>query len=180
MPKKNPASKIFLFLVTAAAIFISVSGFLTSEGQNFVFQFLFLPVTLYLIYTSFSAIKSSSPEVVFSEKKGGAFFYLIIFFTLVIIAVGNVANFKQKESPATFTPLPTPTAAAEKMLTIKTESAKTKINIREAPSTSSKVIGKALREEQFVFIKKEKDWYKIKFEDGFGYIFKDYVAVPKD
>lgn len=187
MPKKHAASKIFLFLVTAAAIFISISGFLTSEGQNIVFQLLFLPVTLYLIYASFAVIKYSNLEVVLSEKKGGLFFYLVIFFALAIIAVSNVANFGQKEiQPVSeketpiFTPLPSPIAAAEKMLTIKTPSAKTKINIRESPSTSSRVIGKVLRDEQFVFIQKEEDWYKIKFEDGFGYIYKDYVTVSED
>lgn len=187
MPKKHPASKIFLFLVTAAAIFISISGFLTSGGQNIVFQLLFLPVTLLLVYTSYSLIKHSTLEVVLPEKKGGLFFYLVIFFALAIIAVSNVAKLRQKEvqpaseeKTAIFTPSPTPTPVAEKMLTIKTENPKTKVNIREAPSTSSKVIGKVLGNEQFVLIKKEKDWYKIKLEDGFGYIYKDYVTIPED
>lgn len=187
MPKKHLASKIFLFLVTAAAIFISISGFLTSGGQNIIFQLLFLPVTLYLIYASFAVIKYLNLEVVLSERKGGIFFYLVIFFALAVIAVSNVTGFGQKEAQpaseektATFTPLPIPTTPAEKMLTIKTESAKTKINIRETPSTSSKVIGKTLQGEQFVLVQKEGDWYKVKFKDSFGYLYKDYVAIPKE
>lgn len=180
MFEKHTTSKIFLFLVTAAAIFISISGFLTSGGGNIVFQLLFLPVALYLVYTSFTVIKYSNLEIVLPERKGGLFFYLVIFFILAIIAVSKVAKLGQREAPVTFTPLPTPIAAAEKLLTIKTESPKTKINIREAPSASSKVIGKVTRDEEFVFIKKEGDWYKIKFEDNFGYVFKDYASVPED
>jgi len=187
MLEKHTASKIFLFIITAAAIFISISGFLTSGGQNIVFQLLFLPVTLYLIHASFVAIKYSNFEVVLSERKGGLFFYLIIFFALAIIAVSQVTKSRQKEAPtaseektAAFTSSPTPTAATETRLTIKTESAKTKINIRETPSTASKKIGETLQGEQFVFIQKEGDWYKVKFEDGFGYIYKDYVVMPKE
>lgn len=187
MLEKHTASKIFLFVITAAAIFISISGFLTSGGQNIVFQLLFLPVTLYLIHASFVVIKYSNFDVVLSERKGGLFFYLVIFFALAIIAISNVTKFKQKEAQpvneektVAFTPSPTPTAATETMLTTKTESAKTKINIREAPSTASKVIGKVLGGEQFVLIQKEEDWYKVKFEDGFGYIYKDYVVIPKE
>lgn len=187
MSKKHTASKIFLFLVTAIAIFISISGFLTSGGQNIVFQLLFLPVTLYLVYSSFVVIKHSNLEVVLSQKKGGLFFYLVVFFALAIIAVNNFAKLRQKETPTTseeetkiLTLSPTPTVVAEKILTVKTENPETKINIREDPSTASKVIGKVLGNEEFVFIGKEGDWYQIKFNNGFGYIHQDYAAVSEE
>ncbi len=121
MSEKHLVSKIFLFLVTATAIFISISGFLTSGSQNIVFQLLFLPVTFYLVYVSFTAIKYSNLDVFLSGGKGGLFLYLIIFFALVAITVSNIAKFGQKEArlpseekTAVLTPLPTPTTTAEK------------------------------------------------------------------
>ena len=187
MPKKDTASKIFLFLVTTTAVFISTSGFLTSGSQSVLFQLLFLPVTLYLLYTSFAAIKYTRLDVVLSGRKLGLLFYLIIFSVLAIMAVGNIAKLGQnKDRPASeektviFTPSPTPSPIPEKILTVKTENPKTKINIREAPSIFSKVIGKVLDNEEFVFMGQEKDWYKIKFGQGFGYLHQDYVAAPND
>jgi len=161
MLKKNLTSKIFLFLVTATAIFITVSGFLTSGGENLIFQILFLPVTAYLLYASFQAIKHTNLEVILSQKKGGLFFFFILFFALTIIAVSHLAQTKEK-------------------VIIKTPNPETKINVQETASTSSKIIGKVGQGEEFILIKKEGEWYQIKFENSFGYLYKEYVAVLED
>jgi len=187
MLKKHLTSKIFLFLVTATAIFISVSGFLTSGGENLIFQILFLPVTAYLIYASFQAIKNANLEVILSQKRGGLFFYLLLFFALAIIAVSHLALSKEKALPPVSqkettlpSPLPTPTPQAERRVTIETENADDEVNVREVPSTAAKIIGKVSQGEEFILIQKEGDWYQIKFEDGFGYLYKEYVVVSKD
>jgi uncharacterized protein YgiM (DUF1202 family) len=188
MLKKHLTSKIFLFLVTATAIFISVSGFLTSGGENLLFQLLFLPITAYLIYASFQAIKHTNLEVILSQKRGGLFFYLLLFFALAIIAVSHLAQSEEKEPPLseektmTLSPslTPTPTPQAEKRVIIKTENANEEVNVREAPSTASKIIGQVSRGEEFILIEKKGDWYQVKFEDGFGYLYKEYVTVSKD
>lgn len=187
MLKKHLTSKIFLFLVTATAIFISVSGFLTSGGENLLFQLLFLPVTAYLIYVSFQAIKHTHLEVILSQRKGGLFFYLLLFFALAIIAISHLTQTKEKELPLVNQeettlppPLPTPTPQAEKKVIIKTESGADEVNVREAPSTAAKIIGKVSQGEEFILIQKEGDWYQVKFEDGFGYLYKEYVVVSKD
>jgi uncharacterized protein YgiM (DUF1202 family) len=184
MLKKHTASKIFLFLVTATAIFISASGLLTSKGQNIIFQLLFLPVTLFLIYSSLTALRQSSLEVVLSEKKSGLLLYSVIFFVLVIVGVNNVAQLGQKgtlptnqEDHPLLISSPTPTAPAEKTLTTKTESAGAKINVRVAPSISAAVITKVFGNEHLTFLGEEGDWYRIKIEDDFGYIHKDYAIV---
>jgi hypothetical protein len=187
MLKKNLTSKIFLFLVTATTIFITVSGFLTSAGENLIFQILFLPVTAYLIYASFQAIKHNNLELILSQKKSGLFFYLLLFFALILIAVNNVSQSKEKALPPvsqeeTVLPSssPTPTPQVEEKIIVKTENADDKINVRETPSTTAKVIGQVGRGEEFPLVKKEGDWYQIKFEDGFGYLYKKYATVPKD
>ena len=187
MLKKHLTSKIFLFLVTATAIFISVSGFLTSGGENLLFQLLFLPVTAYLIYVSFQAIKHTHLEVILSQRKGGLFFYLLLFFALAIIAVSHLALSKEKALPPVSqeettlpSPSPTPTPQAEKRVIIKTENPDEEVNVREEPSTASKIIGKVSQGEEFILVEKEGDWYQIKFEDGFGYLYKEYATVAKD
>lgn len=187
MLKKNLTSKIFLFLVTATAIFITISGFLTSGGENLIFQILFLPVTAYLIYASFQAIKHTNLEVILSQKRGGLFFYLLLFFALAIIAVSNITQSKEKELPPvsqeeTILPSPSPTLTpqAKEKVIIKTENADDEVNLREAPSTASKIIGKVGQGEEFILIQKEGDWYQIKFEDGFGYLYKEYATILKD
>ncbi len=183
MLKKHLASKLFLFLVTAAAIFMTVSGFLTSGGENLIFQILFLPVTAYLIYASFQAIKHTNLEVILSQKRGGLFFYLLLFFALAIIAVSHITQSKEKELPPvnqkeTILPSasPTPTPQTQEKVIIKTPDPETKVNVREAPSTAAQIIGKVSQGEEFILIQKEGDWYQVKFEDGSGYLYKEYVT----
>lgn len=186
MQKKHLTSKIFLFLVTATAIFISVSGFLTSGGENLLFQILFLPVTAYLIYASFQAIKHTNLEIILSQKRGGLFFFLLLFFALTLIAISHLGQSKEEALPVnqeeTILPSPSPqiTPQAEKRVIIETENAADEVNVREAPSTATKIIGKVSQGEEFILVKKEGDWYQVKFEDGFGYLYKEYVVVLED
>lgn len=71
-------SKAFLFICTILAIFISVSGLVTSPSPV---HFVFLPVPLYLIATSVAQLRSSraQPEVFLTSRRSGlivALFFL--------------------------------------------------------------------------------------------------------
>ena len=83
-------SKAFLFLCTLLAVFISVSGFLTSPS---LVQFIFLPVPLYLIATSVGVLRSSraQPEVVLSSRRSGLI--LAIFFFSFLLAFKLIGLF---------------------------------------------------------------------------------------
>lgn len=71
-------SKAFLFFCTVLAIFISVSGFVTSPSP---IHFIFLPVPLYLIASSVSQLRSSraQPEVSLTSRRSGLIVALFFF-----------------------------------------------------------------------------------------------------
>lgn len=83
-------SKAFLFLCTVLAIFISVSGFLTSPS---LFQLIFLPVPLYLLAASVTVLRSSraQPEVVLSSRRPGL--VVAIFFFAFLLAFKLIGLF---------------------------------------------------------------------------------------
>lgn len=187
MSTKNIISKLFLFLVTGAAILITISGFLTTAGENLLFQLLFLPVTAYLLYASFQTLKKGQLEVVLSQKKTGLFFFFLLFFVLSLIAINNLRHSGEKTPSSTSQEemvlppsSPQPTLKTERKVIITTENPNDKVNLREAPSTDAKVIARVGQDEKFILIQEEGDWYQVKLEDSFGYLFRKYAAILEE
>ncbi|GEM_PF-7074963 len=83
-------SKTFLFLCTILAVFISVSGFITSPSP---IHFIFLPVPLYLIASFVAQLRSSraQPEVSLSSRRSGLI--IAIFFFSFLLAFKLIGLF---------------------------------------------------------------------------------------
>lgn len=55
-----------------------------------------------------------------------------------------------------------------------------RLNIREKPSTSSKVVGKIDCGEHLTIIDQEGKWFKITYEDISGYVFWEYISFTEE
>lgn len=84
------ASKIFLFSISLIAILVNVSGFASGNPQALPFQLLFLPVTIYLIRSSYLLIRYDRIEVVLSDKKGVLLIYLVFFAALLLLSLAGL------------------------------------------------------------------------------------------
>lgn len=180
-------NRLFLYFCTLLSVLVSLSGFLSIKTINDLpFHLLFLPITLYLVITSF---KSPSHLFIPSHKKSLAFFLSVF----VILLITKIISFNKPQQPASVAPsisfptptsIPTPTPTStqkndndqEKTVTTTADLSTTVINIRSQPSTTSPVIKKTTTEVIYPLIDKQGDWYQVKLEDGTtGYIFKDFI-----
>ncbi len=55
--------------------------------------------------------------------------------------------------------------------------AETDLNVRQGPSTDSERIGSLQKGKKMEIVGSEGNWYKIVYEDGYGYVSKDYVKL---
>ena len=55
----------------------------------------------------------------------------------------------------------------------------TTLNVREKPSTDSRIIGTLYNGSNVEVITKTGEWYKISFEEKTGYVHKDYLVVVR-
>lgn len=78
---------------------------------------------------------------------------------------------------------PSPSASPEPkiMLTVKFTDAKVPINIREKPTTQSKIIGEAHQGDTFKFVSQHSDWSQVNLPDGStGFIFSTFVEKEQE
>ncbi|NLT10475.1 MAG: SH3 domain-containing protein, partial [Ruminococcus sp.] len=55
--------------------------------------------------------------------------------------------------------------------------AETDLNVRKGPSTDSDRIGSLAKGTKMEIVGSEGNWYKIVYENGYGYVSKDYVKL---
>jgi hypothetical protein len=84
-------SILFLYWCTAVAVFLSVSGIITSQSsEGLIFQFFFLPITLYFVVSAIRNLKSQTLDVNLSGRKTTIIVFLVIFLFLTALAVKNI------------------------------------------------------------------------------------------
>lgn len=77
------ASAIFLFYCTLVAVFLAVSGLLTSSGGlGFGAQVFFLPVFLYFLFAGIGALRGKL-DLTFENKKAHLVIGIVIFLILI-------------------------------------------------------------------------------------------------
>jgi len=54
------------------------------------------------------------------------------------------------------------------------------LNLREAQSTSSKVLDQILKGANVIIVDNSDNWYKVQYNNKTGWLFKDYVSVKED
>jgi len=185
MKKNFLLSKIFLFLVSGGALFFALSGFL-SGGK--ILTLLFLPVAAYLLLASLQTLKTGRPEVVLGEKKTGLYFYFLGIVILFFLGLRQISGQKPASSLPSASPTPLPTAILQptevpkrqKMVIIVPEETKAKVNLREQPNLTSKIIYKAGEGEKFVFLREIGDWYEIKYQEKSAFVNKKYSKIVQE
>lgn len=55
----------------------------------------------------------------------------------------------------------------------------TVLNVREKPTTSSKVMTKLKKKQNVVIVSKQGSWYKVKFNNKIGYVYSKYISKTK-
>ena len=84
-------STLLLYYCTLVALFLSLSGFLTVKTtEGIVFQLLFLPITLYFVFSVFRNLKSHTLDVNLSGRTTAIVVFLIIFAILLAVSIKNI------------------------------------------------------------------------------------------
>jgi hypothetical protein len=199
----SKVSNIFFYYCTIVALFITVSGFLASKAlEGHAFQLIFLPITLYFVFAVMRNLAAwvrkskTGPtlDVTLSGKKAVIVAFFIIFLTLLTIAIKNIFLSKGSKIEHNTPPLVTENSqsldkehvlvfkaetsneAPLQTLTVTADSPTSFVNIRQEPSISSTIIGRASNAQEFSYIQLSGEWYEIVLENGQkGYIHKGYV-----
>lgn len=69
-------------------------------------------------------------------------------------------------------------ALAQKMGIVTTQNSN--LNVRSTPDISSKVIGNLGKNTQVDIIEEIGDWYKIKMDSSYGYVYKKYIKIQEN
>lgn len=175
---------ILLYYSLFLAIFISASGIVASKSSNdLLFQLVFFPVTLYLLFTATANIrqKKQSDHPFLSSKKA-SIVALLFFFLLGVGVFQILTNSKSVISPLSQkATLPAITIAPQKQaskeakvttyLVIKPDEQNAKVNIRKEPDAKAAILVKANYGDRFQLSQQLDGWYKIVLEDGsFGFV----------
>lgn len=177
---KKILSKSLFIYSAIASVLIAASSFYTLRGVNLaVFSLLFLPVVAYFVVELFN--KNTQTNF----RKGEILLVLIFFVIFFSIGARNVFSSKTIQE----LPSPTPTAihspetpapsATTTTVSIKISDGSKAVNIRLKPTIYSPKVGEAVDGDVFELIKKEGDWYMIKFEGATGYISGKYVKTQE-
>jgi len=203
----SKASAIFLYYCTLIAVFMSVSGFLASRTSPDapLFQLIFIPITLYFIFTSFKTTKglvgkehSAIFDVGLSGRKTSLVVFFLLFAVLLGIAVKNIFFSKSIENDVNTAPIVvqnTDNSAKENALVFKKDAAvaglsnkltvtadtpDSPVNIRQGAGTSFPIIGRARDGQEFTYGEVQGEWYQIVLEEGQkGFINKKYIKLAQ-
>lgn len=89
------------------------------------------------------------------------------------VILGTQGASDETSEPLTPLPSPSPTSTAQTLVTIKNTPVGF-LRVRENPSTAAKEIGRVNPGETFELIEENASWFKIKLEDGEGWVSKTY------
>jgi len=181
--------KFLLFYCTVLALFMNLSGLAAAkQTQDYFLQAAFLPITLFLLYSSFSLIfkkKGKLSETPPAGKPLAAIILLCLLFSLTLLARLTINNSQIIVSPLPdnpkiiSTPSPTPTIFIPQTITIMAENPKFLVNIREKPASDSAVLAKTKSGVSFPCLQIKEGWYLIKMKTGKeGWVYGEFV-IPK-
>ncbi|HLE48852.1 MAG TPA: SH3 domain-containing protein [Patescibacteria group bacterium] len=192
----------FMFICTILAIFLSISGFANSKDiKTLIFQFVFLPVPLYLLITlvktTASVKKGLNPEVKLGRKN----IIIMIFLFMIFFALG-VKNIDKVKSQKDHEPEPAKwekTFSNENNTLVSTESGSVSqkperevagklkiiapanlgyVNIRTGPSTGFEIIKKANDGEEYGYVEYKNNWYEIVLDSNiYGFVLDKYIKI---
>lgn len=204
---KKVFSKLFLFYSAILAVFITVSGLLTLKDVNgALFQLAFLPVTLFFLWAVVKEIvnvfkkdkkKTTDYAVSLGGKKTEIVLGVLVFAFLTGLAAKNIflnksttseqkngtivnsqPELTDKSQGIVFDKNATESAKKAQIVVIKITDGSSSVNLREGPSTTTKIVSTAKDGDTFDFEEEISGWYKIKLEDqSIAYITSNYAEI---
>jgi len=182
--------KILLYYCTVLAFFLNISGFLNAKQTNdYLLQFVFLPITAFLLINTFKSIFAPQKEKKTNTSAGKPVIAFVLFFLLLavsLLARLNLSPHQEILSPLSSLPTASaPTSVPEifipQKITIKTENPQFMVNIRQEPASASAVLLKVKSGTIFSCLDIQEGWYKIEYKDGqTGWVFGQYAAAEEN
>jgi Bacterial SH3 domain len=203
---KKIFSKVFLLYSAVLAVFITVSGILTLKDINSaLFQLAFAPVTLYFLWAVVKEIinlfkkdkkKSTDYSVSVTGKKTEVILGILAFALLLGLGIKNIFfntnTVSEQNKPANVGSSPEGTAKSDGLVFDKNATSSAQkivinisdgssfVNLREEPTTTSKVVSTAKNGDKFDYLETVNGWYKIKLADSsIAYITINYANIEK-
>lgn len=182
--------KILLFYCTLLALFMNISGLAAAkQTQDYLLQAVFLPITLFLIFSSFKTLTAQKKEKNQGVVPAGKPITAIVLFSFLLF-LAFVARQTVSQPQEFISPLPssgnipsitpTPTAAIPQKVTITTENPKIPVNVREEPASSSAILAKIKSGAVFPCLDSKEGWYQIKLKSGrLGWVYNEF-AKPEE
>ena len=173
--------KILFYYCFAIALFISISGILTSQNTTaLLFQLLFIPITVYFVYSVLIQFidKKTKPTKSSSINRGGFFITIVLFLLLFVTSVVRIVKKPHQENkqvvPVILSPSPKPIITP--YLMVRSDYQKDIINVRQSPTLASKIIGSMDKEKKYQIVSKINEWYEILFEnEKHGFVNEAFV-----
>jgi len=187
-------NKFFFYYATLASILISFSGFASSKNTGqLLFQFLFLPITLYFVI----ALVTRSGHSTFAPPHAKRFFLVSLIVFLIFFATSLYRLFTNPQTPPpkaqtttgikltpstsaspSATPEETPPPPTTPTVTFDLSDPDNRANIREEPSTDSPIILKANADDSFPLVSENENWYQILLpDDSTGWVSTDIAII---
>jgi len=183
--------KILLFYCTLLAMFMNTSGLVAAkQTQDYLLQAVFLPVTLFLIFSSFKTLtarkKEKKQEIVPAGKPIAAIVLFSFLLLLALVARQAVSQPQEIISPLSSsqnTPsiTPTPTAVIPQNIIVTTENPKIPVNVRTEPASSSAILAKIKSGAVFPCLDSKEGWYQIQLKNGkSGWVYGEFVKPEEE
>lgn len=198
--------KILFVYCTAASIFITVNGLLTASSvESIVFTALFIPVTLYFVFSTIKIVRNSilAPNRTQSTKKdpqpkiNKTELTIAAILLLGLTTIGILSISSNKVNPQTAKLLDNTEFIIEqekaepltfegkevveiKTVTIAIEDGSPFVNVREKPTVYSEKVGQVEDGDSYELIEEEAGWYKIKFDEVEGFISIKYAEIKEE
>ncbi len=177
--------QILFYYCFLIALFITVSGILSSQNSSqLLFQLLFLPVTLYFCYSVLVQIIDKKTSLLPSPKINRraiiitSVFFIFLFVMSFLAVVKKPINNKKTAPKIVLTPSP----KSEKFsyVILKEEFKTDKINIRQIPSTSGKIVSTMESKRQYQIVAKQDSWYQILIDSkSRGFVSDKFVEIKQ-
>jgi hypothetical protein len=187
-----PSRKLLLYYSAFAALFITISGFLSvKKVENASFQLIFLPVTMYLflevsrdlkknLYKGKVTIKEKDPK---TKKRTSFYIFFIIYMILVGIGVNNIISARGEsvdiqKTVDESTPLIFKVNESNKPTRTITAYVKDDIlvEIKKDPLFDSETLDVLEEDKMYVIQEEFGDWYKVRLsETTSGYLHKTFT-----
>lgn len=175
--------KILFYYCLLLALFISISGIISSKNtSSLLFQLFFMPITIYFIYSVLIQFfdKKTKPIISSTINRGTLFITIVLFLFLVVTSIIRITKKPPKltKQPVKIVLSPSPKLVITPYLRVKSEYLKDVINVRKSATSTSTIIGILDTGKKYQIISKKDRWYEIIYDQGLnGFVNEKFIST---